>query len=184
MLFSRIIKRCRSCSRRENLFFPKELTLNSPVLILRLTQVLDSKDVQFGGTESERTALVSPLTILTFYTWRIYIKTEHPVYIFFLHHSPSHLSSAPWAYVHFLPLLFLHLLLFFLHLSILCFSLSSGRWLHAEALWITELQDTVSKNCSILPQSVFLKRWVGQAGWYDATITILEYLFWGLKLLS
>lgn len=41
---------------------------------------------------------------------RIYIRTEHPVYIFFLHHSPAHLTSALWAYMHFLPpFLLLHL---------------------------------------------------------------------------
>lgn len=58
----------------------------------------------------------------------------------------------------------------------LCFSLSLGRQLHAETLWITELQDTVSKNCSIFPQSIFLKRWAGQAAWYDAAILVLEFV--------
>lgn len=78
----------------------------------------------------------------------IYIKTKHLVYI----HSPSHGSCSLCAYMHFLLLLFLHLSSS--SLSILCFFLSSGRQLHAEALWISELQDTISKNCST--STVFL----------------------------
>lgn len=104
----------------------------------------------------------------------IYIKTERPVYIFFLHHSPSHLSSSSFFLFALspppspsLPLLCL------LPLPTLCFSLSSGRRLHAKALWITELQDTRSKNCSIFPRSVFLERWEGRAARYDAAISPL-----------
>lgn len=88
----------------------------------------------------------------------IYIETERHVYIFFLHHSPSHLSCLLRACVH-----LFHLLpssstasIISPPLSPCCvffFSLSSGSRLHADTLWITELQDTASKNCSIFAQS-------------------------------
>lgn len=70
----------------------------------------------------------------------IYIKPKHHVYIFF----SASLSLSP------LLLFFLWALLSSPLSSPRCvFSLSSGSRLHAQALWITELQETISKNCSV-----------------------------------
>lgn len=89
------------------------------------------------------TALLPPGSTLTFDTDESILRPNALFVFFSLRHSPSHLTS---------PLC--GLTCTFSRSSppppTLCvFSLSSGRQLHAEALWITELQDTVSENCSV-----------------------------------
>lgn len=55
-------------------------------------------------------ALCSPLTFLS---PKIYMESERHLYIFFLHHTASHLSSSLWADIHFpLSCLLLHHLCF------------------------------------------------------------------------
>ena len=88
----------------------------------------------------EGTEIPPPLAHFDLLYRTIYIKPKHHVYIFF----SASLSLSP-------------LLLFSVGSPLLSppssprcvFSLSSGIRLHAQALWITELQETVSKNCSI-----------------------------------
>lgn len=97
---------------------------------------------------------------------------------FFLHHFPPHLSSSLWADTHFpLSCLLLHHLCF---LSPCCiFPLSTGSQLHAESLWITELQGTVSKILLHFLCMVLLFFFPEALGG-DRLIRRLLFLFWNL----